>query len=80
MGQKVAEMAEDDLKSIMRAIARANGRPLSDARIDAALPAYRNFMAAIERLRAYEFALEDEPAFHFSLKPNTSDGGKDGSR
>jgi hypothetical protein len=80
MGQKFAEMTEDDIKSIMRAIARANGRPLSDARIDAALPAYKNYMAAIERLRAYEFALEDEPAFHFSFKPNASGGGKDGSR
>jgi hypothetical protein len=65
----MAEMSDDEIKAIMKAIARANGRPLSDERIDADLPAYKNFLAAIERFSAYDFAVEDEPAFHFSLKP-----------
>ena len=65
----MAEMSDDEIKTIMKAIARANGRPLSDERIEADLPAYKNFLAAIERFSAYDFAVEDEPAFHFSLKP-----------
>jgi hypothetical protein len=68
VGQKLNEMADQDIKDIMRAIARANGRPLSDERIEVDLPAYKNYLAAIERLSAYQFAVEDEPAFHFSYK------------
>lgn len=74
MGQKLSEMTDQDIKDIMKAIARANGRPLSDERIEADLPAYKNYLAAIERLNAYNFAVEDEPAFHFSLSPQPSRG------
>jgi hypothetical protein len=68
VGQKLDEMADQDIKDIMKAIAKANGRPLSDERIEVDLPAYKGYLAAIERLSAYEFAVEDEPAFHFSYK------------
>jgi len=68
----MAEMSDQEIKEIMKAIARANGRPLSDERIEADLPAYKNFLAAIDRFSAYNFAVEDEPAFHFSLKPAAS--------
>jgi hypothetical protein len=78
--QKVGDMTDQDIKDMMKAIAKANGRPLSDDRVEADLPAYKNYLAAIERLSAYEFAVEDEPAFHFSLKPQPGNGGKDGSR
>jgi hypothetical protein len=74
MGQKLSEMTDQDIMDIMKAIARANGRPLSDERIEADLPAYKNYLAAIERLTAYNFAVEDEPAFHFSLSPPPSRG------
>jgi hypothetical protein len=74
MGQKLSEMTDQDIMDIMKAIARANGRPLSDERIEADLPAYKNYLAAIERLTAYNFAVEDEPAFHFSLSPQRSRG------
>src|SRR5689334_24476543 len=53
----------------MRAIAKANGRPLSEERLDADLPAYKGFLLALERMESYTFAVEDEPAFHFSLRP-----------
>ena len=37
MAQQSSEMTDQDIKEIMRAIARANGRPLSDERIEADL-------------------------------------------
>ena len=77
MAQKPTELTDQDIKDIMKAISVANGRPLSDERIDADLPAYKNYLAAIDRLSAYPFKLEDEPAFHFSLSPQAS-GGKGG--
>ena len=70
MAQKASEMTDQEIKELMRAIAKANGRPLSEERIEADLPAYKNFLLAIERLDAYQFAQEDEPAFHFSLHPS----------
>jgi len=69
MAAKVSEMTDQEIKDMMRAIAKANGRPLSEERIEADLPAYKNFLLALERLDAYKFAVEDEPAFHFSLEP-----------
>jgi hypothetical protein len=80
MAQKAAGMNDEEIKNIMRSIAKANGRPLSDERIEIDLPAYKNYLAAIERLGAYRFAVEDEPAFHFSFKPKTQNGTKEGSR
>jgi hypothetical protein len=79
MSQKPAEMNDQDIKNMMKAISVANGRPLSDERIEIDLPAYKNYLAAISRLSAYPFKLEDEPAFHFSLMPQPS-GAKDRSR
>ena len=72
MGQKLSETSDQDLKDVMRAIAKANGRPLSDERIEIDLPAYKNYLAAIERLNAYQFAVEAEPAFHFSYKRDSA--------
>jgi hypothetical protein len=69
MAAKASEMTDQAIKDMMRAIAKANGRPLSEERIDVDLPAYKNFLLALERLDAYKFAVEDEPAFHFSLEP-----------
>jgi hypothetical protein len=65
----MSEMSDSEMKDVMRAIAKANGRPLSDERLDVDLPAYKNYLAAIERFSAYAFAVEDEPAFHFHLRP-----------
>jgi len=79
MTVKASEMTDQEMKDLMRAIAKANGRPLTDARVDADLPAYKGFLLALERLDAYTFAQEDEPAFHFSLHPG-ADGSKEGSR
>ena len=39
--KKSSEMSDQEIKDIMKAIARANGRPLTDERIDADLPAYK---------------------------------------
>ena len=80
MSQKLSEMTDHAIKEIMKAIAMANGRPLSDERIDADLPAYKNYLAAIERLNAYNFAVEDEPAFHFSVALKRGNDPKEGSR
>jgi len=68
MPLKASAMTDEQIKDLMRAIAVANGRPLSDDRIDADLPAYKGFLLALERMEAYNFAVEDEPAFHFSLR------------
>lgn len=70
---------DEEIKDLMRAIAKANGRPLTDERIEVDLPACKGFLQAIRRLDAYKFALEDEPAFHFSLHPQTR-GPKGGSQ
>lgn len=77
MAEKASEMTDPQIKELMRAIAKANGRPLTEERVEADLPAYKNFLLALERLDAYTFAQEDEPAFHFSLQPQTgpSKGG-----
>jgi hypothetical protein len=69
MANKASEMTDLEIKALMRAIAVANGRPLSDERLVADLPAYKNFLLAIERLEAHQFPQEAEPAFHFSLHP-----------
>lgn len=79
MPEKASEMTDHEIKNLMREIARANGRPLSEDRIEADLPAYKNFLLALERLDAYRFAVEDEPAFHFSLAPFAAPS-KGGSR
>lgn len=79
MPQKLTDISEDELKAMMKAIARANGRPLSDERAEIALPAYKGYLAAVERLSAHQFAVEDEPAFHFSYKPSPA-GSKERSR
>jgi hypothetical protein len=76
----MSEMSEREIKETMRAIAKANGRPLSEERIELAFPAYRNYLAAIDRLSAYNFAVEDEPAFHFSLRRQPSRVSKGGTR
>ena len=72
MAQKPTDLTDEDIKAIMKSISVANGRPLSDERIEADLPAYKNYLAAIARLSAYPFKVEDEPAFHFSLTPQAS--------
>jgi len=69
MAARVSKMTDPEIKDMMRAVAEANGRPLSEERLEADLPAYKNFLLALERLDAYTFAVEDEPAFHFSLEP-----------
>ena len=69
MALKASEMSDDDIKAMMRAIAIANGRPLTEERLAADLPAYKGYLLALERLDAYAFRVEDEPAFHFSLEP-----------
>jgi len=79
MAQMPTGLMDEEIRNIMKAIAVANGRPLSDERIEADLPAYKNYLAAIGRLNSYSFKQEDEPAFHFSLTPQPS-GAKDGSR
>jgi uncharacterized protein YaaR (DUF327 family) len=79
MATNASEMTDQEIKEIMRAIAKANGRPLSEARIDADLPAYKNFLLALERIDRHVFAVEDEPAFAFSLR-TLAPGWKEGSR
>jgi hypothetical protein len=68
MAINASAMTDQQIKDLMRAIAIANGRPLTEERIDADLPAYKGFLLALERMEAYTFAVEDEPAFHFSLR------------
>ena len=72
MATKASEMTDQEIKDLMRAIAKANGRPLTDERVDADFPAYKGFLLALERIDALTFAQEDEPAFHFSLRPEGS--------
>jgi hypothetical protein len=72
MATKASEMTDQEIKDVMRAIAKANGRPLSEERVDADVAAYKGFLLALERIDAYKFAQEDEPAFHFSLRPESA--------
>jgi len=80
MAEKLSDISDEDLKQMMKAIARANGRPLTDERVEIDLPAYKNYLAAVERLSAYAFRVEDEPAFHFSYKPGPAGGTKERER
>jgi uncharacterized protein YaaR (DUF327 family) len=74
MAIQASKMTDQEIKDLMRAIAKANGRPLSEERLDADLPAYKGFLLALERMESYAFAVEDEPAFHFSLWPAAAGG------
>ena len=56
MAEKLTDIPDQDLKAMMKAIARANGRPLSDERVDIDLPVHRNYLAAVERLEPMSFA------------------------
>jgi hypothetical protein len=69
MATNASEMTDQEIKDLMRAIAKANGRPLTEERVEADFPAYRGYLLALERIDAFTFAQEDEPAFHFSLRP-----------
>jgi hypothetical protein len=80
MGIQASKMSDEEIKDLMRAIAKANGRPLSEERLDADLPAYKGFLLALERMESYTFAVEDEPAFHFSLRPWAGGAGAKGPR
>ena len=79
MAEKLSEMSDQEIKEIMKAIARATGRPLSDERVQADLPAYKGYLRAIDQINAFNLAVEDEPASHFVLRPLGSTG-KEGSR
>ena len=76
MAIQASKMTDQEIKDVMRAIAKANGRPLSEERLQADLPAYKGFLLALERMESYSFAVEDEPAFHFSLQPQAPGTGK----
>ena len=79
MAEKLSEMSDQEIKEIMKGIARATGRALSDERIEADLPAYKGYLRAIDEINAFKLAVEDEPASHFVLRP-LSGTGREGSR
>ena len=54
-------LTDDELRQVMRAIALANGRPLTAARIAATLPTYRSFLEAAARLARVPLPRDAEP-------------------
>ncbi len=59
------ELTDDELRGQMRVLARAAGLPLSDARIEVVLPAYRTLLAGVAQLDEVQVALEEEPALSY---------------
>lgn len=58
---------DDELRQMMRAIAQANGRPLSEARLTADLPTYRSFLEAMERIARVPLPRDAEPITRLTL-------------
>ncbi len=50
MAARASEMSDEEIKELMRAIAKANGRPLAEDRVEADFPAYKRFLLAMERI------------------------------
>lgn len=63
-------MSDHEIKAAMRTIARINGLPLSEERIEVALPAYKEYLAAMARIEAVELPLEAEPFPVVALRPD----------
>lgn len=62
-------MTDADLKQAMKAVARLNGQPLADERIDKDLGAYKGHLKAIDAIAAVELPREAEPAPLIVLSP-----------
>jgi len=60
--------SDDELRARMRALAQAGAHTLDDARIEAALPAYRGFLEAIEALEGVGLDPDEVPAHVFRLE------------
>jgi len=55
------QMTDAELKQLMKQLALASGLPLTDARLERDLVAYKNQLAAIERIKTIPLPLEAEP-------------------
>jgi hypothetical protein len=55
-------MTDDELRHAISAIAGVSGVNLPASRVDQVLPAYKNYLEAIEAIRRVDLPLEAEPA------------------
>jgi hypothetical protein len=68
-------MSDDELKEAMKVMAKFSGVNLSPDRIDADLPAFKNFMSDYDALRNVKLAVEDESAIVLRLTKGLSKKG-----
>lgn len=61
-------ISDQELKEIIRTLARAADLDLSDERIEAVLPQFKSQMEWIETLKSFRLPLEAEPAIVFQPK------------
>ena len=54
-------LTDDELKQLMKQLARVGGLDLSDERVDRDLVAFKGHIAAHEKIRAVPLPLEAEP-------------------
>ena len=58
---------DDELRVMMRLTSEAVGLPLTDERIEAALPSYRTYLTSLQVLLDYPVPIEIEAAHVFRL-------------
>lgn len=61
-------ISDQELKELIRALARGADLELSDERIDVVLPQFKTQMEWWERLKSFRLPLEAEPSIVFQLR------------
>jgi hypothetical protein len=61
-------MSDAEIKQAMRAIAAANGLPLTDERIEQDFATYKSYLTSIENIKGVELPVEAEPKPIVALK------------
>lgn len=62
------DISDQELKEIIRTLARAADLDLSDERIEKVLPQFKTQMEWIETLKSFRLSLEAEPAVVFQIE------------
>jgi hypothetical protein len=61
------DLTDAELRAMVRALSRVVGIPLSEERIEAVLPAYRELLENVEVFSALDVPVDVEPAVSFDL-------------
>jgi hypothetical protein len=61
-------MTDAEIKQAMRAIARVNGLPLSDERIERDFATYKSYLTALENIKRVDLPMDAAPMPIVALK------------